>query len=63
VHLAPGVHLGANVTIGEETLVGIGASILPDIRIGRSCVIGAGAVVVRDVPDGETVYGVPARIR
>jgi sugar O-acyltransferase (sialic acid O-acetyltransferase NeuD family) len=63
VHLGPGSHLGGNVSVGEATLVGIGASILPDVQIGRSCIIGAGAVVVRDVPDGATVYGVPARVR
>jgi len=63
VHLAPGVHLAGNVTVDEETLVGIGSAVIPDVRIGRACVIGAGSVVVRDIPNGAKAYGSPARVR
>lgn len=61
VHLAPRTVLGGGVTVGRDTLVGLGSVVLPNVRIGAGCVIGAGAVVVRDVPDGATVAGVPAR--
>ncbi|TCV84269.1 acetyltransferase-like isoleucine patch superfamily enzyme [Sulfurirhabdus autotrophica] len=50
------------VFIGDGTWIGIGASILPNVRIGRHCVIGANAVVTRDVPDFHVAAGVPARI-
>jgi sugar O-acyltransferase (sialic acid O-acetyltransferase NeuD family) len=60
VHIAPGARLGGEVLVGEETLIGIGAVVLPGIRIGKKCVIGAGSVVTRDIPDGVTAYGVPA---
>ncbi|MBX3444142.1 MAG: acetyltransferase [Planctomyces sp.] len=63
VHVAPGVHLAAGVSIGERTLVGIGAVVKPGVRIGSDCTIGAGAVVIRNIPDGTTVYGSPARPR
>lgn len=59
-HIAPGVHLGGEVNIGEGTLVGIGATVMPQKRIGEWSVIGAGAVVTRDVPERMTVVGVPA---
>jgi acetyltransferase EpsM len=62
VHIAPGVHLAGNVAVGEETLIGIGAVVLPGIRVGRKVTIGAGSVVRHDVPDGATCYGVPARV-
>jgi len=55
--------LAGNVEIGEGTLIGMGAAILPHVKIGKWCKIGAGAVVVKDVPDGRTVIGVPAKIK
>lgn len=61
VHLAPRSVLGGGVTIGDDTLIGLGASVRPGIRIGSGCIIGVGAAVVRDVPDGSKVVGVPAR--
>jgi len=62
VHIAPGVHTGGNVEIGEGTLIGIGATILPNIKIGNWSVIGAGSIVTRNVPDNVVVVGVPSKI-
>ena len=62
VHIAPKVALCGNVFVGEGTLVGVGAVVVPGIRIGKNCVIGAGAVVFRDVPDYGLVVGNPARL-
>jgi acetyltransferase-like isoleucine patch superfamily enzyme len=50
------------VTVGDDTLVGLGARILPNLQIGRRCTIGAGAVVTKNLPDGATAVGIPARI-
>jgi len=53
----------------ERTLVergaalGSGAVVLGGIRIGAGALVGAGAVVTQDVAPGETVAGVPARLR
>ncbi|MEO0630508.1 MAG: DapH/DapD/GlmU-related protein, partial [Planctomycetota bacterium] len=44
----------------NDSLVGIGARVLPGITIGSGCTIGAGAVVTRNVPDMKMVRGVPA---
>lgn len=61
VHAAPGCVLCGNVRVGEGTLIGAGARVIPGVRIGQGCVVGAGATVVKDVPDGATVVGTPAR--
>jgi len=41
----------------------MGASVLPLKRVGANCVIGAGAIVIDDIADGQTAYGVPAKVR
>jgi carbonic anhydrase/acetyltransferase-like protein (isoleucine patch superfamily) len=51
-------------TIGDETLVGMGAVVLNGAVIGRNCLIGAGALVTegKQIPDGSLVVGAPARV-
>ncbi len=50
-------------TVGDATLIGMGATILDGAVIGRHCLIGAGAVVGpgKVVPEGELWLGNPAR--
>lgn len=62
VHIGPGSHLGGDVEIGEGTLVGIGATIMPQRRIGSWSVVGAGALVHSNLPSKTVAVGVPARI-
>lgn len=52
-------------TIGDETLIGMGAIVLNGARIGSHCIVGAGALVPQNavIPDGSLVYGSPARIK
>lgn len=49
------------IVVGENTFVGAGSIILPDVKIGNNCVIGAGSVVTKDVPDKTVVCGIPAK--
>jgi carbonic anhydrase/acetyltransferase-like protein (isoleucine patch superfamily) len=51
-------------TIGENSLIGMGATVLNGARIGRNCLIGAGALVTegKDVPDGSLVMGAPGKV-
>ncbi len=49
-------------TLGNNVLVGAGATILGDITVGDNVRVGAGAVVLEDVPHDVTVAGVPAKI-
>ena len=58
--LTRGVYLDTRV--GEGSVVGARAIILPGITIGRGCVVAPGSVVNRDVPDGAHVAGNPARV-
>jgi len=61
VHLSPKVALGGTVHIGELTHVGIGATVINNIRICGNCRIGAGAVVIRNIEHSGTYVGVPAK--
>ena len=51
-------------TIGNNTMVGMGAIVLSGAKIGSNCLIGAGAVVTgkMDAPDGSLLLGNPAKI-
>ena len=51
-------------TIGEGSLIGMGATVLNGARIGRGCLIGAGALVRegKEIPDGSLVMGSPGRV-
>lgn len=50
--------------IGDETLVGMGATVMDGSVIGPRCVIGAGALVTKHskIPEGSLVLGSPARV-
>jgi len=61
-HIAPGAHLGGDVQIGEGSLIGIGAVVLPQTQVGNWCTIGGGSVVVKHMADGVTAVGNPARV-
>jgi len=50
------------VEIGSGTWIGIGVSVMPNVKIGKHCVIGANAVVTHDIPDYHVAAGAPARI-
>lgn len=51
-------------TIGEGSLIGMGATILNGARIGRGCLIGACALVTegKEIPDGLLVMGSPGKV-
>jgi carbonic anhydrase/acetyltransferase-like protein (isoleucine patch superfamily) len=50
-------------TIGDESLIGIGAIVLNGAKIGRHCLVGAGALVTegKEFPDGSMIIGSPAK--
>jgi len=51
-------------TIGDGSLVGMGATILNGARIGKGCLIGAGALITegKEIPDGSLVMGAPGKV-
>lgn len=51
-------------TIGDGSLIGIGAVVLNGAKIGKHCLVGAGSLVTegKDFPDGSMILGSPARV-
>ena len=51
-------------TIGDNSLIGMGATVLNGAKIGKNCLIGAGALVTEGkvIPDGSLVMGMPAKV-
>ena len=51
-------------TIGDGTLIGMGATVLNGAKIGRGCLIGAGALITegKEIPDGSMVVGAPGKV-
>jgi carbonic anhydrase/acetyltransferase-like protein (isoleucine patch superfamily) len=51
-------------SIGDNTLIGMGATILNGAKIGRNCLVGANALVTegKDFPDNSLIVGAPAKV-
>jgi carbonic anhydrase/acetyltransferase-like protein (isoleucine patch superfamily) len=77
IHVDPGhpVSVGANCTvghrailhgctIGDNSLIGMGAIVLNGAVIGRNCLVGAGALVAEGkvIPDNSLVLGMPGKV-
>jgi carbonic anhydrase/acetyltransferase-like protein (isoleucine patch superfamily) len=77
LHTDPGfpLSIGADVTIGhhaivhgctigDASLIGMGATILNGARVGAHCLVGANALVTegKEFPDGSLIVGAPAKV-
>jgi carbonic anhydrase/acetyltransferase-like protein (isoleucine patch superfamily) len=51
-------------TIGDNSLIGMGAIVLNGAKIGKNCLVGAGALVTegKEFPDGSLIVGSPAKV-
>lgn len=51
-------------TIGNRTLIGMGAILLNGSKIGNNCIIGAGSLVTqgKEIPDDSLALGSPAKV-
>ena len=69
------LHIGDNVTVGHQvmlhgctvgdgSLIGIGAVVLNGAKIGKGCLVGAGSLVTegKTFPDGSMILGSPAKV-
>lgn len=70
VHVGNGCTIGHSAivhscTVGDNTLVGMGAIILNGAVVGKNCIIGAGALIPQNavIPDGSLVVGMPGKVR
>lgn len=68
--LGEGVTVGHQVmlhgcTVGDYSLIGIGAVVLNGAKIGKHCIIGAGALIPEGkvIPDGSLVVGMPGKVK
>lgn len=69
VHIGKGVTIGHlamlhGCSIGDNSLIGIGAVVLNRANIGKNCIIGAKALVTENmqIPDNSLVVGSPAKV-
>ncbi len=77
LHTDPGIplHIGDFVTvghkvmlhgctIGDNSLIGIGSTVLNGARIGSNCLVGASALITegKSFPDGTVILGTPAKV-
>ena len=51
-------------TIGDNSVIGIGAVILNNAKIGKNCIIGAKSLITenKEIPDNSLVVGSPGRV-
>jgi len=51
-------------TIGNNSLIGIGAVVLNNAKIGSNCIVGAKALITEgmEIPDNSLVVGAPGKI-
>jgi carbonic anhydrase/acetyltransferase-like protein (isoleucine patch superfamily) len=77
IHMFPGVtvtlheaaHIGHGAiihgaTIGENSLVGMNAVVMDNVKIGKECIVGALSFIKEgmDIPDRKVVVGNPAKV-
>ena len=51
-------------TVGDNSLIGIGATVLNGAKIGNNCLIGAHALIPegKEIPDNSLVMGAPGKV-
>ena len=64
-----GVTVGHQVTlhgctVGDDSMIGMGAVVLNGAKIGKGCLVGAGSLVTegKEFPDGSMILGSPAKV-
>lgn len=52
-------------SIGENTVVGMGAIVLNGAKVGKNCILGAGTLITQNtvIPDNSLVIGFPGKVK
>jgi acetyltransferase-like isoleucine patch superfamily enzyme len=50
------------IKIGDNVMIGVNCTILPNTVVGNNCIIGAGSVVRGKFPDNSVIFGNPAKV-
>jgi sugar O-acyltransferase (sialic acid O-acetyltransferase NeuD family) len=61
--ISPNVTLCGYVTIGENSFIGAGSTIIPKINVDKNSTVAAGSVVIKNIPENVMVAGVPSEIK
>ena len=50
--------------IGDNTLIGMSATVLNGAKVGKNCLVGAGALIPegKEIPDNSMVVGMPGKV-
>jgi len=56
-------HEKRHPTLGDEVVVGTGATVLGPVVIGPRTLVGANSVVLKDAPADSVLVGIPASVR
>lgn len=61
-HIGAYTFLGGGVRIGDGVTVHPRVNVLPHKKVEGHAVLGASSVVIRNVKQGQTVFGIPAKV-
>ena len=50
------------IEIMDNSFIGLGSIIMPNVRIGKNTIVAAGSIVTKDVPEGTIVAGCPEKV-
>ena len=51
-------------SVGDNSVIGMGAILMNGAKVGKNCIIGAGALIPegKEIPDGSVAFGQPAKV-
>jgi UDP-3-O-[3-hydroxymyristoyl] glucosamine N-acyltransferase len=58
--LSAGTMVAGHAAIGERVVLGIGATVIDNVKLAADVLVGGGSVVTKDAPAGSKLCGVPA---
>jgi len=60
-HISPGVHIAGTVNIGKNCWIGVGCSVINNLKIYDDVTVGAGTTIIGDIKESGKYVGLPLR--